>query len=433
MGMSFAAGDRLEEWLGAKLKVKNIEDLKVPFAAVATDLNWGGRVVIDRGPIARAVRASSAIPGVFPPSSHMGKILVDGGVTDNIPIAVAREKGADIVIAVDISENIGNTNIRNVVDVVLQATNIMFALNVEHSKQGADVLVAPKIGDVAMLDFSQKKRCMLAGIDAARRGRATDQEGDRGLAGAEDGRGAGGRRAARVTRATPPRSTRAGPSGAAGRVRIRRAASTASCVPASARTSPTASRSWALGATIPRSPRAMARTVAPVVPRRSSWASVLPTAALPSRSRTGTGSPSPGRSRRTRSSDSSSRPGRPLRAPDASASATTSAPARTCPWRFAALRQNATPRSRSTATERVGPLRPAEERLGEGDHRDAGEEEDADLDRDDQRAPRRGGEVRRPLARLGQGGDGERGAEPARDPDDAGGERRHQRPRRPRR
>ncbi len=167
-GMSFAAGDRLEKWLTDKIKVKNIEQMKVPYAAVATDLNWGTKVVLDRGSVAKAVRASSAIPGVFPPVQHLGKILVDGGVSDNIPIAVAREKGADLVIAVDISENLGNTNIKNVIDVVLQATNIMFALNVEHSKRGADVLVTPKIGDVSMLDFGQKKCCMQAGIDAAR-------------------------------------------------------------------------------------------------------------------------------------------------------------------------------------------------------------------------------------------------------------------------
>src|SRR5574341_234572 len=128
-GMSFAAGERLEKWLVEKIKVKNIEEMKIPFAAVATDLNWGTKVVIDRGPVAKAVRASSAIPGVFPPVQHMGKIVVDVG---------------------------------------LQSTNIMFALNVEHSKRGADVLVTPKIGDVGMLDFTQKKRCMQAGIDATR-------------------------------------------------------------------------------------------------------------------------------------------------------------------------------------------------------------------------------------------------------------------------
>src|SRR5512147_762639 len=143
MGMGLAPGDKLEAFVKGHVKVANIEDLKIPFAAVATDLNWGTKVVLDRGSVSRAVRASSAIPGVFQPVQHMGKILVDGGVVDNIPISVARERKADLVVAVDISENLGNTNIKNVIDVVLQATNIMFALNVEHSKKGADVLVTP--------------------------------------------------------------------------------------------------------------------------------------------------------------------------------------------------------------------------------------------------------------------------------------------------
>jgi NTE family protein len=168
MGMGLAKGEKLEAFVRSHVKARNIEELKIPFAAVATDLNWGQEVVLDRGPVARAVRASSAIPGVFQPVTHMGKLLVDGGVVDNIPVAVARKKGADVVVAVDISENLGNTHITNLVDVLLQATNIMFALNVEHARKDADVLVQPKVGDVAMLDFSQKKRCMEAGIAAAR-------------------------------------------------------------------------------------------------------------------------------------------------------------------------------------------------------------------------------------------------------------------------
>jgi NTE family protein len=168
MGMGLARGDKLEQFVRTRSKVANIEELKLPFAAVATDLNWGTRVVLDRGSIARAVRASSAIPGVFQPVQHNGKLLVDGGVVDSIPVSVARAKGADIVVAVDIGESIGRTNITNLVDVTIQATNIMFALNAEHAKKDADVLITPKVGDVAMLDFSQKKRCMQAGIEAAR-------------------------------------------------------------------------------------------------------------------------------------------------------------------------------------------------------------------------------------------------------------------------
>jgi NTE family protein len=168
VGMGYAKGDKLERFVRENVKQKDIEQLRVPFAAVAADLNWGQRVVLDKGSVARAVRASSAIPGVFEPVQHQGKLLVDGGVVDNIPIDVAKAKGADLVIAVDISADVGNTDIKNVVDVMLQATNIMFAVNVGFLRQGADVLVQPKVGGVGMLDFTKKKECMLAGMEAAR-------------------------------------------------------------------------------------------------------------------------------------------------------------------------------------------------------------------------------------------------------------------------
>ncbi len=165
-GMGMAKGERLEEFVRTKIATTNIENMKLPFTAVATDLNRGTRVVLNRGSVAKAVHASSAIPGVFAPVDYQGRLLVDGGVLDNIPIDVAREEGADIVIAVDISENIVNYNITNLVDVMLQAVNIMFDENVKYKKKEADVLIAPAVGNVAMLDFSQKKRCMQAGIDA---------------------------------------------------------------------------------------------------------------------------------------------------------------------------------------------------------------------------------------------------------------------------
>ncbi len=168
-GMGPVKGDKLEAFVRNKVPAANIENLKLPFAAVATDLNRGTRVVLDRGPVATAVRASSAIPGVFSPVDLQGKLLVDGGVVDNIPIDVAREKGADIVIAVDISENVTNFNITNVVDVMLQAVSIIMNENTKQKKKDADILISPSVGNVAMLDFTQKKRCMQAGIEAAQR------------------------------------------------------------------------------------------------------------------------------------------------------------------------------------------------------------------------------------------------------------------------
>jgi NTE family protein len=160
-------GERLESWVAHRIPTLNIENLKIPFAAVATDLNRGTRVVLDRGPLPRAIRASCAIPGVFQPVEHQGRLLVDGGTVDNLPIAVAREKGADIVIAVDISQNVTNYNINNLIDVTLQAVNIMFSENVNQRRHNADVLITPAVGAVEMMDFTQKKRLMQSGIEAA--------------------------------------------------------------------------------------------------------------------------------------------------------------------------------------------------------------------------------------------------------------------------
>ena len=168
-GMGLVKGDKLEDFVKAKIPVANIEDLKLPFAAIATDLNRGTRVVLDHGSVAKAVHASSAIPGVFNPMEHQGKLLVDGGVVENLPSSVARERGADIVIAVDISEHVVNFNITNLIDVMLQAVTIMSSENVKYTRKNADVLITPAVGDVGMLDFSQKKRCMQAGIEAAQK------------------------------------------------------------------------------------------------------------------------------------------------------------------------------------------------------------------------------------------------------------------------
>jgi len=167
-GMGLAKGDKLEQWVRGHVRTGNIENLRIPFAAVATDLNWGREVVLDKGSVARAVRASSAIPGVFQPVLYKGRILVDGGVVDSLPIGVARSKGADLVIAVDVGSSMGTTRINNLVDVAMQAVNIMCARNAERSRREADVLIAPRVGDVDMLDFTRRTRCMKAGAAAAR-------------------------------------------------------------------------------------------------------------------------------------------------------------------------------------------------------------------------------------------------------------------------
>ncbi|MBN2406350.1 MAG: patatin-like phospholipase family protein [Elusimicrobia bacterium] len=162
-------GDRLENFVLQHVAAKNIEDLKIQYIAVAADLNTGKPVLLNKGPVAKAVRASSSIPGVFEPLEYQGHLLVDGGVVGNIAPEVARIYGADLVITVDIGKSVVNYNTDNVIDITLQAINIMGNKIDSYKHSDTDILIQPEVGDVGMMDFSQKKKCMTAGIEAARK------------------------------------------------------------------------------------------------------------------------------------------------------------------------------------------------------------------------------------------------------------------------
>ena len=99
-------GKRVSAFIRSHVKKSNIEDLPIPFCSVATDLSTGNEVVVKEGDIIEAIRASIAVPGIFTPFKKDGKILVDGGLVNPVPVSVAREMGADFVIAVDLNHNI---------------------------------------------------------------------------------------------------------------------------------------------------------------------------------------------------------------------------------------------------------------------------------------------------------------------------------------
>lgn len=164
----FVKGERIEKFLDTKLKNKTIEKLKVPFAAVATDLRTGQTVVLDKGSVAKAVHASAAIPGVFVPVVLDERTLVDGGVTDPIPVDVARRKGAEVVIAVSIPAAVPAEAPTNPIQVALHSVTVMSAEISKCNVQSADVVITPNVGNVPYDDFNQKKRLIEAGANAAR-------------------------------------------------------------------------------------------------------------------------------------------------------------------------------------------------------------------------------------------------------------------------
>jgi NTE family protein len=161
-------GDRLERFVSEKVPAAQIEDLKLPFAAVATDIRTGERVILNSGPLARAVRASCALPGVFQPVELNGNLLVDGGVLESLPVPTAKALGADVTIAVDIGVRVKDIQATDFVTIMIQALAISGAEKRRRHAEEADVLIHPDVNGIGAFDFGQKERCMNAGIDAAR-------------------------------------------------------------------------------------------------------------------------------------------------------------------------------------------------------------------------------------------------------------------------
>ncbi len=164
----FVKGERLRKFVTSHLRASRIEEMAVPYAAVATDLRTGAAVVLDRGPVAEAVHASCAIPGVFVPVQAGEVTLVDGGVVEPVPVSVARRLGAGVVIAVAIPAAVPSAAPRSPLGVAYHAVAIMAAEIGRLKAREADVVIEPQVGDVAYNDFSQKKRLIEAGEDAAR-------------------------------------------------------------------------------------------------------------------------------------------------------------------------------------------------------------------------------------------------------------------------
>ena len=152
--------------------VKDIDDfdnLPIPFRAVATNIKNGDRVVLGSGSLAKAIYASTAIPGGFQPITIDGLVLVDGGVSDNIPISVAKEMGADIIIAVDVSEDFDeDISVSSYLTIVEQLMNIMMRKNANKSiatlgKQ--DILITPNLKGFGGLDADKYAAIIKTGVE----------------------------------------------------------------------------------------------------------------------------------------------------------------------------------------------------------------------------------------------------------------------------
>ncbi len=156
-------GDALARYVHAQVNGRLIEDMPLPLGIVATDLNSGQGVLFQRGDTATAVRASSAVPAVFQPVRIAGREYVDGGLASPVPVRYARQMGAELVIAVDIS-NVPDANpAGDTLQILLQTFTIMGRSINNWELRDADIVVRPALNGMAGADFNSRRRAIQAG------------------------------------------------------------------------------------------------------------------------------------------------------------------------------------------------------------------------------------------------------------------------------
>ncbi|MFJ2360726.1 hypothetical protein C3E98_005455 [Pseudomonas sp. MWU13-2625] len=162
----------LESLLAHTSDTRDFDKLPIPFRAVATDIASGEKVVFRKGHLPQVIRASMSIPAVFAPVELDGRLLVDGGMTDNIPLDVAREMGVDVAIVVDIGTPLRNRKqLTTVVDVLNQSITLMTRRNSEEqlaALKPTDVLIQPALAAFGVTDFGKAQEMIDAGYRATR-------------------------------------------------------------------------------------------------------------------------------------------------------------------------------------------------------------------------------------------------------------------------
>ena len=152
--------------------VEDFDELPTPFRAVAADLETGERVVLERGDLTSAMRASMSTPGVFAPVEVDGRLLVDGGIVENLPVDVAKAMGVDIVIAVDVGfEPVERKELTSALAVSNQAITIMMLRETGRQRtllSAEDILVLPELGNLQSTDFAAAEKTIGLGLAAGR-------------------------------------------------------------------------------------------------------------------------------------------------------------------------------------------------------------------------------------------------------------------------
>ena len=161
--LGFMKGDKVEELIRLLTKGMTFDQLNIPLSITAVDLKSNQSVIINRGAVYKAVRASISIPGIFVPVFDGDQVLVDGGLLERLPTRVAREMGADIIIGVDVGFRGQHGDPSNILGIILQSFEVMELALVDSNFHEEDIYIYPKLVDVNPLTFDQVGECVAEG------------------------------------------------------------------------------------------------------------------------------------------------------------------------------------------------------------------------------------------------------------------------------
>ncbi len=165
----FVTGENLQQYITDNVKVKNIEDTKIPFVVVTTDLISGKTVALSSGPLAPSVNSSCAIPMIFEPVKMYGMTFVDGGVLNGVAVDIARSYDPDVIIAIDLMSVLStNPDVNNFIDVLARSYQIAAYRVKQNIVTGADVLLEPKLDKFPLLSDKYDEQVYQAGYTAAK-------------------------------------------------------------------------------------------------------------------------------------------------------------------------------------------------------------------------------------------------------------------------
>ena len=161
----FIKGEKIEELVRLLTRSQNIEDLLIPLNIIATDLKSGSQFIFKKGPLYKAIRASISIPGVFEPVTMEEKVLVDGAVTNRVPVSILKEMGADILIGVDVGYSSNPVRLNHVFDIIFQSIDVMSEQLVEKNILHCDILIKPPLSHISPFKFNLVDECFDIGYN----------------------------------------------------------------------------------------------------------------------------------------------------------------------------------------------------------------------------------------------------------------------------